>query len=103
MNHCNFNGRIVDELHLSEENNVKVLRFTMSVDQYRKKRTGKKFRDRNYLYFEAWDTGAQTIYDNCDVGDCLSAACTARNIGDKIVFRINEFTIFRKSQILDEN
>jgi single-stranded DNA-binding protein len=102
VNNCVFLGRIADELEMSEEHNTKVLRFKMSIDKYRKNRSGQKIRDRNYLHFEAWDTGAKTIYDHCVLGDSLLATCTARNIGGKTVFRVNEFKIINNSQVIDE-
>ena len=98
MNSCIFLGRIADELEISEQYETQVLRFKMSIDKYRKNKTGKKIRDRNYLFFEAWDTGAKTINDHCQPGDYLLVNCTARNNNGKIVFRINEFKIVNNHQ-----
>ncbi|MDC0911129.1 single-stranded DNA-binding protein [Candidatus Marinimicrobia bacterium] len=98
MNNCVFLGRIADDLQISEEFNTKVLRFKMSIDKYRKNKNGQKIRDRNFLFFEAWDTGAQTIYDHCEAGDSLVVNCTARSGNGKVTFRVNEFKIVNNLQ-----
>ena len=98
MNNCVFLGRIAEDMNISEEFNTKVLRFKMSIDKYRKNKSGQKIRDRNFLFFEAWDSGAQTIYDHCELGDSLVVNCTARSGNGKVTFRVNEFKIVNNLQ-----
>ena len=93
MNNCVFLGRIAEEMNISDEFNTKVLRFKMSIDKYRKNKSGQKIKDRSFLFFEAWDSGAKTIYDHCEIGDSLVVNCTARSGNGKVTFRVNEFKI----------
>lgn len=85
-------------MNISEEFNTKVLRFKMSIDKYRRNKSGQKIRDRNLLFFEAWDSGAQTIYDHCELGDSLVVNCTARSGNGEVTFRVNEFKIVNNLQ-----
>jgi single-stranded DNA-binding protein len=104
MNNCVFLGRLVDKPELADHYGTQVLRFKMSIDKYRKSKTGQKIRDRNHLAFEAWDSGARTISDHCENGDTLVVNCTARNNEGGVVFRVNEFKIMNNSPqtLLDE-
>lgn len=91
MNVCTFVGTIVEDLKLEDEQNTHVLRFKMLVEQTRNVRGGRRISEKNSLSFEAWDTGAKTIHDNCVCGDELVVKATARVNNGKTVFRINEF------------
>lgn len=91
MNVCTFVGKIVEDLELQDEQNTKVLRFQMLVEQTRNVRGGRRISEKNSLSFEAWDSGAKTIHDNCVCGDELVVKATARVNNGKTVFRINEF------------
>jgi single-stranded DNA-binding protein len=101
MNECIFLGKVVEELKLEEEHGINVLRFRLSVKKYRKSKKGKMV-DRSYLNFEAWDTGASTIFDNCVVGDSLLVKASARSQNGKVSFRINEFNIVQPVRELNE-
>jgi len=98
VNNCVFLGRIAEDMNISEEFNTKVLRFKMSIDKYRRNKSGQKIRDRNLLFFEAWNSGAQTIYDHCELGDSLVVNCTARSGNGEVTFRVNEFKIVNNLQ-----
>lgn len=98
MNVCTFVGKITEDLHLEDEQNTQVLRFKMMVEQTRNVRGNRKISDKNILSFEAWDSGAKTIFDHCSSGDELVVKTTARSNGGKIVFRINEFKTMNKGQ-----
>ena len=91
MNVCTFVGKIIDDLKLEDEQNTKVLRFSMMVEQTRTVRGGRRISDKNVLWFEAWDSGAKTIFENCTRGDDLVVKTMARTNNGKTVFRINEF------------
>ena len=98
MNVCTFVGKITDPLSLEEEQNTQVLRFKMMVEHTRSIRGGRKITDKNILSFEAWDSGAKTIFDNCNIGDELVVKTTARSNAGKIIFRINEFRSMNKGR-----
>jgi single-stranded DNA-binding protein len=91
MNVCTFVGKIIDDLKLEDEQNTKVLRFSMMVEQTRTVRGGRRISDKNVLWFEAWDSGAKTIFENCSRGDDLVVKTMARINNGTTVFRINEF------------
>lgn len=99
MNICTFVGKIVEDLELQDEQNTKVLRFKMMVEQMRVIRGGRRISDKNVLPFEAWDSGATTIFENCNSGDELVVKTMARSNNGRTVFRINEFkTVTKKDQ-----
>lgn len=93
MNNCVFLGEVVEDLIISDDDAVKKLSFTLAVDKFRKNKRGETICDREYLDFEAWDTGAIAIGENCLVGDLISVQCTARQNDGHTVFRVNEFRI----------
>lgn len=95
MNNCVFLGEVVEDLVIDndDDSGVKRLSFVLAVDKPRKNKKGETIHDREYLDFEAWDTGAIAIGENCFVGDLISVQCTARNHNGHTVFRVNEFRI----------
>lgn len=96
MNVCTFVGKITEDLQLEDDQNTKVLRFTMLVEQTRKVSGNRRISDKNLLSFEAWDSGAKTIFENCNNGDELVVKAMARSNNGKTVFRINEFKTMTK-------
>lgn len=100
MNVCTFIGKIVEDLQLETEQNTQVLRFKMLVEQVRSVRGGRRISDKNALSFEAWDSGAKTIFNNCKNGDELVVKATARINNGSTVFRINEFKTIKKTEIV---
>ena len=107
MNNCYFIGRMVQDPQLTEVNDTNVIRFTLAINEYRKSKDGEKSKQVNYLYFEAWDSGATTIGRYCKKGDEIAVTCGARqdkwtdkegNRRSKIKFRVNKFKLFSNRQ-----
>jgi single-strand DNA-binding protein len=103
MNECVFVGRLTDDPKIKDIGETKLTTFSLGIEETRKDKDGQTKRRYDYLDFEAWDSGAQTIYDHCRKGDFLVVQCSARHQkwdtpeGDrkqKINFRVNTFKIF---------
>ena len=86
-NDCRFLGRLVADPNLIKtKNDVNLVTFTLAIPEYRKEKSGEKKRNVSYFDFEAWDSGAKTIYDHCETGDSLVVNCTARSGNGKVTF-----------------
>lgn len=97
MNLCIFMGKIVEQPQLEIENNAKVVRFLVSVEEVRKdSKTGEKKKSYNTFGFEAWDTGAEAICSNCKAGTPIAIESNARydEQVDEIYFRVKSFKVF---------
>lgn len=102
MNNCYFIGKLTEDPQLEKIDNVDAVFFKLSVEDFRKNKTGQKVKRIDYLDFESWHTAAITICNNCKKGDILAVECVARNSefedGYGIVFRVNNFKIFDSSK-----
>lgn len=93
MNECSFYGKIINK-EIKESNGVANVKVLLLVEKHRKSKTGLNKVDKSYLYFDAWDSAATTIYSNSEVNDYLLIPnANAKNDGKNISFRINEFKI----------
>jgi single-stranded DNA-binding protein len=96
MNCCNFIGKIVENPVLELENNAKVVRFLVSIEEGRRDKNGEKKKFYNVLGFEAWDTGAEAICANCEAGTLIGIESNARFDEDsqEVYFRVKNFKVF---------
>lgn len=96
MNSCNFIGRIMEDLVLEVENDAKVVRFLVSIEEVHRDRTGSKKKSYNSFWFEAWDTGAEAICANCSKGTFIGIESNARFVEDtdEVYFRVKNFKVF---------
>jgi single-strand DNA-binding protein len=103
MNNCQFLGRLAQEPISKDLNGTKLVTFTLSVEETWKDNDGVNKKRYDYLDFEIWDSGAETIYKHAKKGDYLVVNASARQQkwntpeGDrkqKISFRVNHFKIF---------
>lgn len=99
MNSCNFVGMISqqDILSLEQDGGSNVVRFYVDVEEYRKDSAGNRKKMYTMLPFEAWDTAAEYIINNCKVGTMLAIQSNARYDAehDQTYFRINNFKVFK--------
>ena len=99
MNSCNFVGMIVDnDPILEEEDGAKVVRFYVSVKEYRKDANGVRKKIYNTLGFEAWDSGAEAICANCKQGSFIALETNARCDEEtgEVYFRVKNFEVLGK-------
>ena len=97
MNNCFFVGRLVSDPSLTETNGTNMVEFCLAINDYRITRDGNKNKRVTYLEFEAWDTGAETIFNFGKKGDEMAVTTSARNNGrgnQSVRFRVNKFKIF---------
>lgn len=98
MNSCNFVGKVVNgNPVLSDEFGTKVVRFQLSIEEFRKDHTGIKKKMYNTLNFEAWDTGAEAIHSNCYDGSFMAVESSARydDQTDETYFRVKNFRVIK--------
>lgn len=99
MNSCNFVGMVSqqDQLILDQDGGSNVVRFYVDVEEYRKDSSGNRKKIYTTLPFEAWDTAAEYIVNNCKVGMMMAIQSNARydSEDDQIYFRINNFKVFK--------
>lgn len=95
MNHCTFFGR--PKSINTKHGEIDKVELILQVENKRKGKSEVKKMDCEYLLFEAWGTAAITISKNLTTDDCLLVIdSTARNIDNKVSFRINEFKIVKR-------
>lgn len=68
---CSDIGKVVNEPELTQDNGVDKVTFTLSVENYRKNKTGEKVRNLDYFNFVAYHTGATSVYQRCKKGDLM--------------------------------
>lgn len=105
MNKCYFVGKLKYPTVLSQENGVDVVNFSLEIEEFRRNKNGKKTRDVNTLYFEAWDTAATTIHQKLNIDDLMLVECAARSIkweNDSCYFRITYFKIINNCEYIDD-
>jgi single-stranded DNA-binding protein len=99
MNSCFFIGKIVGgDPALEQENGSTVVRFHVSIEEFRKdQKTGTKKKMYTTLNFEAWDTGAEAICNNCQDGTIIAIESSARydEETEETYFRVKNFRAFR--------
>jgi len=91
VNICTFTGFLTHPLDLIGVDDVNFVEFELACHQYRRNKAGVKKRTTTYLTFQAWDSGAETIAKLAREGDKMTVSCSARNDGETINFRVNEF------------
>jgi len=97
MNNCFFVGRLVADPKLQETNGTNMVEFCLAINDYRTTKDGSKNKRVTYLEFEAWDTGAETIFNFGKKGNEMAVTTSARNNGrgnQSVRFRVNKFKIF---------
>lgn len=95
MNHCTFFGR--PKSINTKHGEIDKVELILQVENKRKGKSEVKKMDYEHLLFEAWGTAAITISKNLTTDDCLLVIdSTARNIDNKVSFRINEFKIVKR-------
>lgn len=103
MNSCKFLGRLADDPKARELNGTKLVTFSLGVEENWKDNQGVNKKRYDYLDFEIWDSGADTIYKYAKKGDFLVVDASARQQKwdtaegerrQKINFRVNSFKIF---------
>lgn len=72
-----------------------VTNFTLSVEDYRKDKSGSKRRFSDNLDFQAWASGAEAIVSTCRAGTIIAVECVARydECYDYTYFRIKTFKV----------
>lgn len=107
MNSCKFLGKVTQDPVSRDLNGTKLVTFTLSVEENWKDNQGVSKKRYDYLDFEIWDSGAETIYKHAKRGDYLVVDASARqqkwdtSEGErrqKINFRVNHFKIFPASK-----
>ena len=103
MNNCSFFGKI-SKMALSYQDSVPCMDLELSVENFRKSKSGKKIVENSYLVFVAWDSAAETLNANAKNGDFLLVKeAEARNWDDdRIYFRINEFKILKNVEEIND-
>jgi single-strand DNA-binding protein len=101
MNDCKFMGNLTrDPKLIPTKNGNNVVSFGMATNRWYKRSNGENANEATFLEMEAWDTGAQRIYENFQKGDGILVEASAKNNSwiDKdgierkqIVFRISRF------------
>ncbi len=96
MNNCVFIGKISDGPYENSDNNVTVVTFSLSVEDFRKDKNGNKKVEVDELNFEAWHTGAEAILKNCKKGDVIAVEAVARTDYEYgTYFRVKNFKVFK--------
>lgn len=90
-----FIGKIVGNPEIEIENNAKVVRFHVNIEEVRKDKHGDKKKMYTMLGFEAWDTGAEAIRSNCCDGTMIGIEANARydEESEEVYFRIKNFKV----------
>jgi len=96
MNQCTFIGRLTHDPVTKEFENAKVCNFSLAITRKFKKRDGTPSSQTEFLPFEAWDTGGETIQKFFGKGDWIIVYASAKSRVDKdgvkrISFRVNQF------------
>lgn len=110
MNKCHFVGMLADDPHLVNINNTYLVTFTLAIEDHRKDKDGSKKRRVDFLRFEAWATGAQTIDKHAYKGDFMAVESIARQStshqekkSDTITFRVTNFKIFNNNKLNEDD
>lgn len=107
MNECTFVGRLSEDPKMKDVGSTSLTTFTLGIEESRKDKDGLTKKRYDYLDFEVWDSGAETVYKHCRKGDFLVVQCSARHQkwdtpeGErkhKVNFRVNHFKIFPSSK-----
>ena len=102
MNNCAFVGRLSSDPEIRDVGNTKLTTFSLAVEEYRRDKDGTKKKRVDFFEFEAWDSGATTIYKFCKKGDMIAIHASARqqkwtnSNGEnrqKINFRVQSFKL----------
>ena len=98
-------GTVVSDPELKELPNSVSTRFNVAVPESRKGKENNDITYTHYLTFEAFDTGAKYLVENCRKGDKLVFEAQPRQnrwedekTGTKksrVVFRLNKFSIIQ--------
>jgi single-strand DNA-binding protein len=101
MNSCTFMGNLTRDPKLSStKQGNQVVSFGIATNRYYKKADGESANEATFLELEAWDSGAQRIYEMFRKGDPILVEASAKNSvwvdkdGNeqrKIVFRVSRF------------
>src|SRR5687767_1007541 len=109
MNNCTFMGNLTRDPKLTPtKNGSQVVNFGIATNRFYKRADGEAASEATYLDMEAWDSGAERIYEMFRKGDGIVVEASAKNSvwidkeGNeqrKIVFRVSHFyPVGRKSE-----
>lgn len=97
MNNCSFVGKVYDHPVLQKEKatGAKFVILELVIEEVRKSRKGEYKKSYDKLYFEAWDSAAETICSRCPKGTLMSIESSARfdDEAQETYFRINSFKV----------
>ena len=100
MNQCTFLGNLTRDPKLSVTNNNKVVTFGIATNRWYKRADGESVNEATFLEMEAWDSGAQRIYQSFSKGDGILVECSAKNSNwtnsegieqRRLIFRVSRF------------
>jgi single-strand DNA-binding protein len=114
MNQCTFMGNLTRDPKLTPtKNGNQVVTFGMATNRWYKRADGENANEATFLEMEAWDSGAQRIFETFQKGDRILVECSAKNSAwtdpngveqKRMVFRVSRFyDISRRSLKDDEN
>lgn len=92
LNNCFLAGTVLNLFNTTGDG-AACVRIELELIDIRKNKEGKTIRDRNIVDLYAWDSAAQILLKDCNIGSNLVAEASVRNNNDKIFFRINKFSI----------
>lgn len=111
MNNCLFTGNIAHDLELKKtDKGVSFVNFKLAVSKKYERKDGTKTEDVTFPEFEAWDSAAEFIVNNCTKGTRLivESSLKERTVDQEdgtkrkyFKFRINNFEIARQPRRLE--
>lgn len=92
-NECRFIGNLTRDPQLNtDRNGGLVVNFGLVMRRWFKKTNGEADSEATFIELEAWDSGAQKIYDMFRKGDRIMIRASVRNTPeDRLIFRVNKF------------
>ena len=101
MNNCIFYGNLTrDPKLIPTKNGNQLVSFGIATNRYYKRADGENATETTFLEMEAWDTGAQRIYEKFRKGDSILVEASAKNSirtdpegneHQRVVFRVSKF------------
>jgi len=82
MNLCVFVGRLVQDINVKvftkDNGETKVANFSLAIPRFFKKKDGELEKETDFLDFEIWNTGAETLAKHAKKGDQILVEGNAR-------------------------
>lgn len=92
MNNCTFMGVLIEPPELfveeSENEDINYIRCKLKITEKRRQSI-----INTIINLEMWDSGATAFMSLAQVGDEVLVECSARNDGDDVYFRVNNFKV----------